>query len=70
MEEGDNVVCIPLDYYLGRSAGTDPNTRPFGFHEHNRQYNILCKFDFDNQVDMYSASLIHHTNDVDNESQM
>jgi len=71
MEEGDNVVCIPLDYYKGRSAGTDPNTRPFGFHKDtidNKTFYV--NLSFDNQVDMYSASLIQcHTDDVDNESQ-
>ena len=71
MEEGDNVVCIPLDYYKGRSAGTDPNTRPFGFHKDTiDNKTIYVNLSFDNQVDMYSASLIQcHTDDVDNESQ-
>ena len=71
MEEGDNVVCIPLDYYKGRSAGTDPKTRPFGFHKDtidNKTFYV--NLSFDNKVDMYSASLIQcHTDDVDDESQ-
>ena len=71
MIEGDNVVCIPLDYYKGRSAGTDPKTRPFGFHKDTiDNTTFYVNLSFDNLVEMYSASLIQcHTNDVDNEPQ-
>ena len=69
--EGRNVVCIPLDYYKGRAAGLDPKTRPFGFHKDtidNRTFYV--NLSFDNNVDMYSATLIQcHTDDLDNESQ-
>ena len=67
--EGDNVLCIPLDYYKGRAAGSDPMKRPFGYHKDtvdNRT--IYVNLSFDNEVPIYSASLIQcHTNDADSE---
>ena len=67
--EGDNVLCIPLDYYKGRAAGSDPMMRPFGYHKDtvdNRT--IYVNLSFDNEVPIYSASLIQcHTNDADSE---
>ena len=60
-----------MDYYKGRSAGTDPKTRPFGFHKDTiDNTTFYVNLSFDNQVEMYSASLIQcHTNDRDNELQ-
>ena len=67
--EGDNVLCIPLDYYKGREAGSDPMTRPFGYHKDTvDNKTIYVNLSFDNEVPIYSASLIQcHTNDADSE---
>ena len=67
--EGDNVLCIPLDYYKGRAADSDPRIRPFGYHKDTvDNQTIYVNLSFDNDVPIYSASLIQcHTNDADSE---